>query len=58
MNHAILRCPVCGQALTETDRTLRCEQNHCFDIAKEGYCNLNSAHRSGDNNGDNKDMAR
>ena len=58
MNHAILRCPVCGQTLTETDRTLRCEQNHCFDIAKEGYCNLNSAHRSGDNIGDNKDMAR
>ncbi len=58
MNVSILRCPVCGKALTETGRTLRCERNHCFDIAKEGYCNLNSAHRSGDNIGDNKEMAR
>lgn len=58
MNVSILRCPVCGEALAEADRTLRCARNHCFDIAKEGYCNLNSAHRSGDSIGDNKEMAR
>ena len=54
----ILKCPVCGGAPALHDRTLRCENNHCFDIAKEGYVNLLSAHKSGDSTGDNKDMAK
>ncbi len=33
-------CPVCGQALTETARVLRCGQGHAFDVAREGYVNL------------------
>ncbi|MFQ5419221.1 MAG: putative RNA methyltransferase, partial [Anaerolineae bacterium] len=33
-------CPVCGEALIETARVLRCEQGHAFDVAREGYVNL------------------
>lgn len=55
---SILICPVCKNELNIENRTFRCESNHCFDIAKEGYVNLLSAHKSGDNTGDNKEMAR
>lgn len=33
-------CPLCQQALSLVDKTYRCENNHCFDKAKEGYVNL------------------
>ena len=39
-----LKCPACQQALNafteNTPHTLRCENNHSYDIAKEGYVNL------------------
>lgn len=54
----ILKCPVCGRELYDEDRVWRCENRHSYDVAKEGYVNLLSAHRSGDNVGDNKEMAR
>ena len=54
----ILKCPVCAGALELHEKILRCENNHCFDMAKEGYVNLLSARKSGDNTGDNKDMAK
>lgn len=54
----ILQCPVCGSALKADNRVLRCEQNHCFDIAKEGYVNLLISGRAGDSRGDNKEMAK
>jgi 23S rRNA (guanine745-N1)-methyltransferase len=51
-------CPVCGEALTEQDRSYTCPKGHCFDKAKEGYVNLLTAsHKPGSNIGDNKDMA-
>lgn len=51
-------CPVCGEALIETDRSYICTKGHCFDKAKEGYVNLLTAtHKPGSNIGDNKDMA-
>ncbi|WP_370979223.1 23S rRNA (guanine(745)-N(1))-methyltransferase [Agaribacterium sp. ZY112] len=34
------RCPLCQQTLSLQDRSFRCDNNHCFDIAKEGYVNL------------------
>lgn len=34
------RCPICQQQLSLAQQTLRCPQNHCFDLAKEGYVNL------------------
>lgn len=35
-----LLCPVCGQPLSRSERTWRCENNHCFDQARQGYVNL------------------
>lgn len=41
---ARLRCPVCGESLTEatagTARALRCPRRHSFDLARQGYVNL------------------
>lgn len=54
----ILICPVCKNELFFENKTAKCENNHCFDLAKEGYVNLLSAHKSGDSTGDNKEMAK
>ena len=53
----IMKCPVCGQALEPINRIWRCENRHSYDVAKEGYVNLLSAHKSGDTIGDNREMA-
>ena len=37
---AVLRCPVCGDALALTDRTAYCPRGHAYDVAKQGYLNL------------------
>ena len=51
-------CPVCKKALNKTNNCYRCENGHCFDIAKEGYVNLLAGnHKAGEKTGDNKDMA-
>lgn len=57
---SILICPNCGTGLSpvEGQNTLRCEQGHCFDLAKEGYVNLMVGSRSGENRGDSKASAR
>jgi 23S rRNA (guanine745-N1)-methyltransferase len=36
----LLRCPVCGEPLTEAGGALRCREDHSFDIARQGYVNL------------------
>ena len=54
----MLICPVCGTELQKVDRTLRCENNHSFDVAKEGYVNLLRASKNGDLIGDDKLSAR
>lgn len=52
-----LICPLDATELTKNNNTLKCPNNHCFDIAKQGYINLlpvqfkHSLHP-----GDNKDM--
>lgn len=33
-------CPVCRNKLELVNRSLVCNNNHCFDLAKEGYVNL------------------
>ncbi|MEF1338290.1 23S rRNA (guanine(745)-N(1))-methyltransferase, partial [Vibrio rotiferianus] len=38
------QCPLCHQALTLTAKTFKCDNNHQFDLAKEGYVNLMPAH--------------
>ncbi|WP_030058301.1 MULTISPECIES: putative RNA methyltransferase [Streptomyces] len=35
-----LACPLCTQALTRHDRSLRCPAGHSFDVAKQGYVSL------------------
>ena len=58
MNCDVLICPVCGGALAEQGRSLRCGKGHCFDLAKEGYVNLLTGSRPGDATGDSKEAAR
>lgn len=35
-----LACPLDGLALSPSGSTWRCADNHCYDIAREGYLNL------------------
>ncbi|MGB1239901.1 MAG: putative RNA methyltransferase [Pseudomonadales bacterium] len=35
-----LTCPICQCALERTDNSLRCQANHNFDRARQGYWNL------------------
>ncbi len=54
-------CPLCQLSLTlnTAQRQYRCANNHCFDIAKEGYCNLIPAQQKNSKNpGDSKAMIR
>lgn len=46
----LLRCPTCGGALHPSPGSLRCNENHTFDIARQGYVNLlgGAAHGSAD----------
>ncbi len=50
-------CPICKSQLNIEDKAYRCENNHSYDIAKQGYVNLlpvNKKHSV--NPGDSKDM--
>lgn len=33
-------CPICQKSLSLSQKTFSCQNNHCFDLAKEGYVNL------------------
>ena len=35
-----LLCPICGGTLQQIEKTCRCTEGHCFDIARQGYVNL------------------
>jgi len=35
-----LRCPICGNILYKEERSCRCENNHSFDVARQGYVHL------------------
>lgn len=52
-----LLCPVCSEVLHREGSSMRCENRHCFDFAKEGYLNLLTGQKKGSLTGDNKDMA-
>jgi len=50
-------CPLCQTPFTQTNNTQVCENNHHFDIAKEGYLNLLPVQsKSSKNPGDNQEM--
>ncbi|MGP9537700.1 putative RNA methyltransferase [Brachybacterium sp. AOP43-C2-M15] len=51
-----LVCPHCGEALTLTERTLRCPQRHSFDLARAGYLPLLAGAPA--TSGDDDEMAR
>lgn len=44
----LLTCPICNAALAKTDQTLKCINQHSFDIAREGYVNLLRKKQPGD----------
>lgn len=46
-------CPVCSKILKKDSNSYKCENNHCFDISKEGYINLLLNSKG---SGDNKEM--
>lgn len=50
-------CPICRETLSANASGFRCQKNHCFDLAKEGYVNLLPVqHKHSKDPGDNKDM--
>lgn len=50
-------CPVCKLSLELEDRIFRCENNHCYDQAKQGYVNLLAIkNKQSKDPGDNKEM--
>lgn len=49
----LLMCPVCREALSLSDKTWRCANNHSYDVAKQGYVNLHVVqHKHSKNPGD------
>lgn len=50
-------CPVCKSKLNIEGKAYTCENNHSYDIAKQGYVNLLPVNKKhSDNPGDSKDM--
>lgn len=51
-----LACPKCHEAIILENKTYRCKNNHCYDLAKSGYINLLlNPDKACNNPGDNKD---
>ena len=52
-------CPVCNSVLFEQTSKFSCENNHCFDKAKQGYVNLLMSQQSSQKrHGDDKLMVK
>lgn len=50
-------CPVCGRDFSSDSHTLRCENGHAFDLARQGYVNLLRSQKSSEaRHGDDKIM--
>ena len=47
-----LICPVCGVPLRREEKICRCENRHCFDLARSGYVNLLPPSPAGKRHGD------
>ena len=57
MNYEMLICPNCGAPLVQRDRSFFCGNNHCYDIARQGYVNLLPVQfKRSKNPGDTRDM--
>lgn len=55
---SIIICPKCEKPLHFYNKYAKCENNHLYDIAKEGYLNLLLSSKNGSLIGDNKEMAK
>ncbi|KFZ26135.1 MAG: 23S rRNA (guanine(745)-N(1))-methyltransferase [Candidatus Izimaplasma bacterium HR2] len=58
-NDSILKCPNCGESLIKdtNNKMFSCQNNHCFDIAKQGYINLLMSNQiKGKIHGDSSEM--
>lgn len=56
-NETNFLCPVCGKPLNVEGKSLRCENKHCYDVARAGYVNLLPVQRKHSlDPGDNKEM--
>lgn len=56
-NHQAYKCPNCGLGLERIEKSWKCANDHCFDVAKEGYVNLILANKKKSlNSGDGKEM--
>lgn len=52
-------CPICKNALTKSNNSLKCEKGHSFDFASSGYINLlNPGKMNNKKAGDSKEMIR
>ena len=52
----MLGCPKCHKELKLIDKSYKCEEGHCYDVAKSGYINLLlNPDKATNNPGDNKD---
>ncbi|UZE95097.1 putative RNA methyltransferase [Alkalimarinus alittae] len=56
VNNSLI-CPVCSHSLNRTDKQFSCENNHQFDVAKQGYVNLlQPQHKKSKQPGDSQEM--
>ena len=58
-NEILLTCPICGEHLFRRieNKVYKCENNHSYDIAKQGYVNLLISNmKRSKNPGDSKEM--
>lgn len=54
---SVFVCPLDGLPLRREENSLRCEEKHTFDLAREGYCNLLPVqNKASANPGDSKEM--
>lgn len=52
-------CPVCKNEISLFERTYKCQNNHCFDLSKDGYVNLLMSQQSSlKRHGDDKLMVK
>lgn len=51
----MLICPKCKEALFLKGKSFICKNNHCYDLARQGYANLSLKQKA---SGDNKEMVK
>ena len=57
MKEWLFRCPVCQKPLIG-EKVAKCEQGHCFDVAKQGHINLLMSNAKGKRHGDDSAMVQ